>query len=280
MDGQPDEGFNGGANSERELEQDRPHSARMYDYYLGGKTNYLVDREAAQEVISLFPSIPAAARANRSFMHRAVHYLASERDVRQFIDIGTGIPTTPNLHEVAQRVDPGCRVVYVDNDPLVLMYADELLDGTPEGKTHYVEADANSPEKVLRAVRATESLNWEEPIGLSLHALLHFVPDAADPYGVVGALVAELPQGSYLSLTHCTGDFDPESWAAVIDVYISSGTPTQVRSKDEVQQFFQNLEMVDPGLVVAHRWRPETGSGPSLHSDAAVSLYGGVASKT
>ncbi|MFH9661998.1 SAM-dependent methyltransferase [Streptomyces sp. NPDC017248] len=263
---------------EEVLGQDRPHSARMYDYYLGGKTNYSVDREAAEAVIRVFPAIEVVARVNRAYMHRAVRYLARQ-GVRQFIDVGTGIPTAPNLHEVVQGVAPDARIVYVDNDPIVLVYADELLDGTPEGITHYVEADATRPEKVLEAVESTECIDFGQPVALSLHALLHFVPDAKDAYGIVGRLVERLAPGSYLSLSHCTGDFEPEAWAAIVDTYERRGTPAQVRTRAEVERFFEKLELVDPGLVVAHRWRPEPASGPSLVSDAQVSLYAGVARK-
>ncbi|MFD3522211.1 SAM-dependent methyltransferase [Streptomyces sp. NPDC058653] len=273
------QGRSGGGATEGELGQDKPHSARMYDYYLGGKTNYIVDREAAELVIAQFPSIPVVARANRAFMHRSAHFLAAERGIRQFIDIGTGIPTTPNLHEVAQEAAPDSRVVYVDNDPIVMVYADELLDGTPEGATLYVEADAKRPREILEAVADTRLLDLSRPVGLSLHALLHFLPDSYDPNGLVRTLTDALAPGSYLSLTHCTGDFDPESWEAIVDVYVSRGTPTQVRSREEVLRFFDGLDLVDPGLVVAHRWRPEPGSGPSLVTDAQVSLYGGIALK-
>ncbi|CQR61883.1 Conserved Hypothetical Protein [Streptomyces leeuwenhoekii] len=263
---------------EAALGQDRAHSARMYDYYLGGKTNYAVDREAAEAVMRVFPAIEVVARVNRAYMHRAVRYLAHE-DVRQFIDIGTGIPTAPNLHEVVQSIAPDARVIYVDNDPIVLVYADELLDGTPEGITCYVEGDVTQPEKVLEAVEAAKCIDFGQPVALSMHALLHFVPDDRDAYGIVSRLVDRLPSGSYLSLSHCTGDFEPEAWAAIVDTYEQRGTPAQVRTKAEVRRFFDQLELVDPGLVVAHRWRPEPASGPSLVTDAQVSLYAGVARK-
>ncbi|MFI6208072.1 SAM-dependent methyltransferase [Streptomyces sp. NPDC051041] len=263
---------------EAELGQDRPHSARMYDYYLGGKTNYAVDREAARAVIRVFPAIETAARANRAYMHRAVRYLA-QRGVRQFIDVGTGIPTAPNLHEVVQAVRPDASVVYVDNDPIVLVYADELLDGTPEGTTRYVEADATRPDEVLAAVEGTGAIDFDQPVALSLHALLHFVPDDKDPYGIVGRLLERLAPGSCLSLSHCTGDFDPEAWAAIVDTYRQRGTPAQVRTRAEVLRFFDGLRLADPGLVVAHRWRPEPGSGPGPVTDKQVSLYAGVARK-
>ncbi|MFJ6985653.1 MULTISPECIES: SAM-dependent methyltransferase [unclassified Streptomyces] len=262
-----------------DLGQDRPHSARMYDYYLGGKTNYLVDREAADAVIRRFPSIVTAARINRAFMHRAVHYLAAERGVRQFLDVGTGIPTAPNLHEVVQGVDARSKVAYVDIDPIVLAYADSLLTSSPEGETTYLEASVTDPAAVIQAVRADGCLSFDEPIGLTLHALLHFVPDDQDAYGVVQGLLDQLPSGSFLSLTHCTGDFAPDAWQAIVDLYTQRGTPTQVRSHAEVLRFFDRLDLVDPGLVVAHRWRPEPASGPSLATDADASLYAGVAVK-
>lgn len=267
-----------GSNMEADLGQDRPHSARMYDYYLGGKTNYAVDREAAQAVIRVFPAIEVGARANRAYMHRAAYYLARQ-GVRQFIDLGTGIPTAPHLHQVVQEVTPQAKIVYADNDPIVLVYADELLDGTPEGTTCYVEADATRPEKVLAAVEATGTIDFSHPVALSLHALLHFVTDHQDPYGIVSRLLEPLAPGSYLSLTHCTGDFEPDAWAAIVDTYRQRGTPAQVRTRNEVLRFFDGLELVDPGLVVAHHWRPEPGSGPALVTDGQVSLYAGVGRK-
>ncbi|MFG2816948.1 SAM-dependent methyltransferase [Streptomyces sp. NPDC048410] len=265
-------------NSDVFLGQDQPHSARMYDYYLGGKTNYRVDREAAQAVIRLFPAIETVARVNRAYMHRAARYLA-QRGVRQFIDVGTGIPTAPNLHEVVQGVAPECRVMYIDNDPIVLVYADELLAGTPEGRTGYVQADATDPDAVLAAVDAEGVVDLGRPVALSLHALLHFIPDDRDPYGIVNGFMDRLAPGSYLSLTHCTGDFAPEAWQAIIDTYVQRGTPAQVRSRTEVERFFEGLELVSPEVVLAHQWHPRVGSGPGVLSDRLVSLYAGVGRK-
>lgn len=264
--------------TEAGLGQNRAHSARMYDYYLGGKTNYAVDREAGQEVIRAFPAVETVARANRAYMHRAVEYMA-QRGIRQFIDVGTGIPTAPNVHNVAQAVAPECRVVYADNDPIVLLYADALLNGTPEGRTGYVQADATRPEEVLAAVKAESIIDFGRPVGLSLHAVLHFVPDGQNPYGVVTRLLDQLPAGSYLSLSHCTGDFAPEAWQAITEAYAQRGTSLQVRSRGEVLRFFDGLELVEPEVTVAHRWHPMPGSGPSLVNDAQVSLYTGVARK-
>ncbi|MFI2031669.1 SAM-dependent methyltransferase [Streptomyces buecherae] len=265
--------------AEARLSQDRPHSARMYDFFLGGKTNYLVDREAAEEVISRFPAVVTAARANRAFMHRSVRHLAAECGIRQFIDVGTGIPTAPNVHEVAQAAAPDSRIVYVDNDPIVLVYAEELLDSTPSGATRYVEADATDARAVLDAVERTRCIDFTKPVALNLHALLHFVPDDRQPYVIVRDLVDRLAPGSYLSLSHVTYDFEPEAWHAVADIYTRRGTPAQVRSRAEVLRFFDGLDLIEPGLVVAHRWRPEPASGPSLVTDTEVSLYAGIGRK-
>ncbi|WP_018386535.1 SAM-dependent methyltransferase [Wenjunlia vitaminophila] len=270
-----------GVEAPDRLRQDRPHSARMYDYYLGGKTNYAVDRAAAEQVISRFPAIRTVAQVNRAFVHRSARFLARERGVRQFLDIGTGIPTAPTLHDVVQQEVPEARVAYVDNDPIVLVYADSLLSGSPQGLTDYVEADVTDPQALLEKVEesASRCIDFDQPVGLSLNAVLHFVPDGMDPYGVVRTLVARLAPGSYLTISHCTPDFDPLAWAEIVDVYNRSGTPTQVRGKDEVARFFDGLDLIDPGVVLANRWRPEPGSGPGVVSDAQVSLYVGVARK-
>ncbi|MFD8912406.1 SAM-dependent methyltransferase [Streptomyces sp. NPDC059575] len=265
-------------NSDLFLRQDQAHSARMYDYYLGGKTNYAVDREAAQAVIRLFPAIETVARVNRAYMHRAARYMA-ECGVRQFIDVGTGIPTAPNLHEVVQEVAPDCRVVYMDNDPIVLVYADELLTGTSEGRTCFVQADATDPAEVFAAVEAEGIVDFGQPVGLSLHALLHFIPDDRGPYDIVRSFMDRLAPGSYLSLTHCTGDFAPETWQAIIDTYAQRGTAAQVRTRAEVLRFFDHLELVDPDVVLAHQWRPQADSEPGFIEDELVSLYAGVARK-
>ncbi|MEV0641644.1 SAM-dependent methyltransferase [Streptomyces sp. NPDC050619] len=261
-----------------DLGQDKAHSARMYDYFLGGKTNYAVDREAAETVIRLFPAAETAARANRAFMHRAVRCL-TRLGVRQFIDVGTGIPMSPNLHEVAQSDAPDSRIAYVDNDPIVHVYSDALLDSTREGGTCYVQADATEPAAVIDAVKSEGVIDFGQPVALSLHALLQFVTGDHEPYRIVRRLMQELPSGSFLSLSHDTGDFAPEAWQAIVDTYAQRGTPTQVRTRAEVMRFFDGLELIEPGLVVGHRWRPEPGSGPSLVSDAQVSLYAGVARK-
>lgn len=249
----------------------------MSDYYLGGKTNYLVDRDAADEVIRVFPAIRLAARVNQAFMIRAARLLAGRYGVEQFLDVGAGIPTSGHLHEPVQALAPQARFVYVDDDPLALLYAESSLVAAALDTTRHVEAEVTEPELLLEAVRRTRFLDFRRPVALSLNAVLHFVPEDRDPYEVVRRLVRQLPSGSFLTLSHWTRDFDAVAWAEVTDIYARSGTPVQVRSRDEVAGFLADLDLVEPGLVVAHRWRPEPASGPSLISDAQASLYAAVA---
>lgn len=257
-----------------------PSVARMYDYLLDGKDNYPADRGATEELLEQVPSMKVLALNNRQFLRRVVRVLAEDYGIRQFVDHGSGLPTQDNVHEIAQRVHPDARVVYADNDPIVLVYADNLLSSSPEGATEYVEADVTDPTALLAAVEAAQCVDFSEPIGLSLNAVLHFVPDARDAYGVVEALVGRLAPGSYLALSHCTPDFDPDAWATITDIYTQGGTPLQVRTKSEVERFFNGLELVEPGVEVAHQWRPEAGEGPSLVTNAQSSLYAGVARKS
>jgi hypothetical protein len=269
------------AELQASIRTDIPHSARMYDYYLGGRTNYRPDREAADEVATIFPGIFRCALENRDFMHRATRVLARSYGIRQWLDIGSGIPTSPNLHEVAQSVADEARVVYVDYDPIVLNYARALLRSTPAGRTAYVQADATDPDAILTDQTLASVLDLSQPVALSLNALLHFIPDDRDPYGIVSRLMAALPSGSALAISHCTPDFDPETWAEVVGVYRSSGTPAQVRSRAEFERFFEGYDLIEPGIAVGHRWRPEetTRTDVPRVSDADVSLWVGVAVK-
>ncbi|MEU6535287.1 SAM-dependent methyltransferase [Streptomyces sp. NPDC047000] len=255
------------------IDTSKPHPARMYDYYLGGKDNYPVDSEAAERVISLFPEIGSGARVNRGFMNRACRLLA-ERGIRQFLDIGTGIPTAPNLHQVVQEIAPGARVVYVDNDPIVLRHAEALLRSTPDGVTRYIEADAREPGRIIEEARKV--LDFEQPIALSMVALLHFLSDEHRPHDLVKGFLAALPPGSHLVLSHVTGDFAPETWDKIVGIYRDSGVPAQVRSRAEFARFFEGLELLEPGVQVATDWYPEPGRGPH---DGRVPLYVGVARK-
>jgi hypothetical protein len=260
----------------REIDTSRPHSARLYDYYLGGKDWFPVDKEAGEQVKKLFPVAATGARANRDFMHRAIRHLAREHGVRQFLDIGTGIPTAPNLHQVAQEVAPDCRVVYADHDPLVLEYADALMCSTPEGRTAYVQADVRH-DAILDTRQVRETLDLDKPVALSLLALLHFVPDENTPYDTVSSMLGRLAPGSFLVLSHATEDFDGEgAMEKVKDIYRQGGTPVRLRDKDEVLAFFDGLEMIDPGLTPTHRWRPDE---PTTITDEESFIYAGVARK-
>ncbi|WP_280367056.1 SAM-dependent methyltransferase [Nocardia wallacei] len=257
-----------------------PHSARMYDYFLGGKDNYEADRDAAEQALQQFPAVRVTARTNREFMRRVTRYLTGQ-GIRQFLDIGTGIPTAPNLHQVAQEVAPESRVVYVDNDPIVLAHARALLVSTREGRTAYVQADAADPAAILAAPELDATLDLSRPVAVSLMALLHFVP--GDVYEIVRTLMEPLAPGSYLAMSHVTTEFDdgpddPDGMARLLQVYVDRGIPVQPRTRAEVARFFDGLELVEPGVEVIHRWRSEGIEHPPSH-DKQVSLYGAVALK-
>jgi hypothetical protein len=263
---------------ETEIDTSTPDPARMYDWYLGGKTHYAVDEEAGRQVVAIWPGIRTAARANRDFVIRSTRFLARDAGIRQFLDIGTGIPTPPNLHEVAQAEAPDCRVVYTDNRIIVLRYAQALLHSTPEGRTAFLQADVTEPETILTAPELLRTLDLSQPVALCLNALLHYVTDEQRPYEVVSRLLAALPSGSYLTLSHVTDDLDPETFERLRGLRDTwRGPDGAFRSKAEIARFFDGLEMVDPGLVVAHRWRPGAAGPPREFTDASVSLYAGVA---
>ncbi|WP_261557562.1 SAM-dependent methyltransferase [Frankia tisae] len=260
-----------------DLKMDIPHSARVYDYFLGGKDNFPADRAAAEQIISVFPDVQNTTQQNRAFMLRATRYLTREAGVRQFLDIGTGIPTSPNLHEVAQGLAPDARVVYVDNDPIVLVHARALLTSSPEGRTAYVDADFHDPARILTSVEVQDTFDPDQPVVLSLIGMLHFIPDEGDPHGLVRTLMDALPSGSFLSLTHGTADFAPEEAESAAEIYRQQGIPTRLRSRDEVLRFFEGFDLVDPGLVNVLRWQSD-GTTDGL-SDAQVGTYGAVARK-
>ncbi|MGW8377911.1 SAM-dependent methyltransferase [Streptomyces sp. ODS28] len=248
-----------------------PHSARIYDYVLGGKDNYPPDWEAAEESLKVWPGLWTSMRVNRAVMRRMGHWLAAEAGVRQFLDIGTGIPTSPNLHEVVQRVTPDARVVYVDNDPIVLGHARALLAGTPQGRTAYVEADMRETGTLYEAEELRETLDLTQPVGVTVIAMLQFVEDAA---GLLEELTAPLPSGSYLALTTATADIAPES-TALAEVYTRRGVPMYLRSRAEVEELFADrFELVDPGVVPMQHWRPEPGEQPV--SDDCINMFAGV----
>jgi hypothetical protein len=259
----------------------KPHSARVYDYWLGGKNHYHADEEAGDAIARIWPSVRQGAQHNRAFMHRATRHLVAEAGVRQFLDVGTGIPTEPNLHQVAQQVDPRCRVVYADNDPIVLVYASALLHSTPEGRLSYLQVDATDPEAILGAPELADTLDLTQPVALSMIALLHLISDERGAGDIVRRLLDALPSGSYLMLTHATADLNPQLMARVAKAYGDRGTASggQLRSREEILRFFDGLELVDPGVVVTSRWRPDDSQRLPKIADPELSAYAGVARK-
>ncbi|MGY6021427.1 SAM-dependent methyltransferase [Streptomyces spinosirectus] len=262
-----------------QIDTSRPHPARVYDWWLGGKDNYPVDEELARRILALDNTAVRGARANRRFMHRAVRTVA-EAGVRQFLDIGTGIPTEPNLHRIAQGVARDSRVVYADNDPIVLRHAQALLRGTAEGSTDYVHADVRDIGTLLE--RAAESLDFTRPVSLSLVALTHYLGDAADGDDVHGLLrkyVAALAPGSHLILSQVTPDLNPEAVAKAAGAFAAGGTPFFPRSIAEFQRFFEGLELLGPGVIPVTGWRPEA-EDVAAQTEGVVPVYAGVARKS
>ncbi|GGS16728.1 hypothetical protein GCM10010252_65120 [Streptomyces aureoverticillatus] len=253
----------------------QPHTARIWNYWLGGKDNYAVDREAGDRIRELHPGIGDYARADRLFLGRAVRHLVADRGVRQFLDIGTGLPTADNTHEVAQRIAPESRIVYVDNDPLVLTHARALLTSSPEGRTDYLDADMRDVESVLE--HASQTLDFSRPVALMLLGVVIFIEDDQEAYGLVRRLMDALPSGSHLVLSHTiTSPAMPDVDAAVA-FWNEHGTPklTQ-RTPEQVARFFDGLELLEPGVVSCSRWRPDT-VGDAEPDE--VAMFGGVARK-
>lgn len=258
------------------IDTDHAHSARIYDYILGGKDYYPADQEAGDAMAREWPALPIHMRANRDWMNRAARWLAEEAGMRQFLDIGTGIPTSPNLHEIAQAVSPDARVVYVDNDPIVLAHAGALLKSTPEGVTEYIEADVRTPDSIISQAR--EILDFRKPIAVSLVALLHFVTDEDGAIEHVRTLVDALPSGSYLVLTQLTADLYGDSMQRAVDIYSAGGITLVLRSRADVEGIISGLELVDPGIVLLDEWHPELGDEQRPDIDRAA-IYALVARK-
>ncbi len=261
-----------------EIDTSRPHPARMYDYFLGGKNHFAADRQTADTVLAVAPTTRISARENRAFLGRAVRYLVAEAGIRQFLDIGTGLPTANNVHEVAQAVEPSARVVYADNDPLVLAHARALLTSSPAGRTAYIQADLRDPGAILASPVVREVLDFTQPVALMVVAVLHFIHDEFKPAAAIATLLDALPSGSYLAASHVTGEHLPAQAAATTRTYRSSGVPLQVRDCDEFAALaFTGLQLVPPGVVLVSDWRP-AGNGPRP-TPAEVNCYGGVARK-
>ncbi len=236
------------------------HSARRYDYWLGGKDNFAADRESGDAIAAAFPTVRTAVIENRRFVGRAVAFLAEHAGIRQFLDIGTGIPTSPNVHEIAQRIAPASRVVYVDNDPIVLAHARALLASSPEGATAYIDADLRDPDKIINDADLRDTLDFSRPMALVLGAILHFIPDGDDPYEIVARLVGALPKDSYLVMSHTTNDFlTPQEVAEIVSGRYG---PFFARSEAEFTRFFEGCELVPPGIVSVAEWRAEAEPQP------------------
>jgi trans-aconitate methyltransferase len=259
-----------------DLKTDVPHSARIYDYLLGGKDNFEADRAAAAAIVRRSPRLPRSMRANRSFMVRMAHYLATGLGFRQFLDIGTGLPTAPNMHEVVQRAAPESRIVYVDNDPIVLVHARALLTSAPLGRTAYINADLRDPQAILNAPEM-EILDFGKPVALCLLAILQFIPDDDVVRGVIEQLMRPLAPGSALALSTVTTDSAPDESGRIVTAYNAHGIPLKARGRAEVERLFAGLDLIDPGVVLVNHWHPDevAGAVPDEH----VGMYGGVALK-
>ncbi|MEU2286263.1 SAM-dependent methyltransferase [Streptomyces sp. NPDC013178] len=258
----------------RSIDISVPSVSRIYDYYLGGSHNFEVDRQAARRAMEFMPGLPKIMQANRAFMRRAVRYAAGE-GITQFLDIGSGIPTFGNVHEVAQAASPGARVVYVDHDPVAVAHSQAVLEGNADADV--VAADLRKPQEILSSRQVGEMLDLDRPVALLLVAILHFVEDADDPYTAVAELSAALAPGSLLVLTHASYEgipLPPERAEGAVDVYKDIRNPLIMRSRDEIARFFEGYDMVEPGLVSPPLWRPQ--ETPEDEDPYAFSGFAGV----
>ena len=251
-----------------------PHIARVYDYWLGGKDNFAADRAMGERTLQAYPNLVFSVRANRAFLARAVRFLVDTAGIRQFLDIGTGIPTADNTHEVAQRIAPESRIVYVDNDPVVLSHAKALLKSTPEGACAYIDADLRDPEAILAA--AADTLDFSQPVAVMLIAVMHFVGDDAQASAIMNRLMAACVPGSYVALSHAASDIDAAQMAEMVRrLNESTAEKTTLRDRAGVARLFDGLELVEPGVIRAAEWRPDT----DLEAASPAALWGGVARK-
>jgi hypothetical protein len=251
-----------------------PHSARIWNYWLGGKDNFAVDRAAGDQYRAVFPGVIEVARASRRFLGRSIRFLAGEAGIAQFLDVGTGLPTEDNTHQIAQRVNPASRIVYVDSDALVLTHARALLAGTPEGATAYLHADVREPDRIL--AEAGDEIDLGQPVGLILSGIMGHIPDTGEARSIVARLLAALPSGSYLSLNDGTQEVAAAEITQAQEEYNETGAvPYTLRTPDEIAGFFGGLELVEPGVVSCPLWRPDPDAGPPSPVDA----FGGVGRK-
>ncbi len=252
-----------------------PHSARIYDYWLGGKDNFAIDRQVGEAMIKAIPGMRYMAGENRKFVHRVARDLVVNEGITQFLDIGTGIPTRPNLHEIAQGHKPSAKVVYVDNDPIVLVHARALMISNPAGRSEYIAADIREPRSILDDPALRDTLDLKQPVGLTLIAILMLLADADDPWSLVAELRDALPSGSCLAITHPTADFNPDEVNAAVAAATGAGMTLVARTKEAVSRFFGDWELLEPGLSPVSAWRPDA---PVADPQAAY-YWAGVARK-
>jgi hypothetical protein len=251
-----------------------PHIARVYDYWLGGKDNFAADREMGERTLQAYPNLVYSVRANRAFLARTVRFLAAEAGIRQFLDIGTGIPTANNTHEVAQRVVPECRIVYVDNDPVVLSHAKALLKSDPQGACAYLDADLRDPEKIL--ADAADTLDFSKPVAVMLIAVMHFVGDDTEAGAIINKLVGACVPGSFVAISHAASDIDAEQQTEMVRrLNESVAEKATLRDRAGVARLFDGLELIEPGVVRVTEWRPDS----ELEAASPTGLWGGVARK-
>jgi len=258
----------------KEIDTSVAHSARIWNYWLGGKDHYPVDRRVGDQIAEMFPDIVRLARADRAFLGRVVRHLVGEAGIRQFLDIGTGLPTADNTHVVAQKVAPACRIVYVDNDPLVLAYARALLTSTPQGMTDYLDADLHDPDKIVR--EAARTLDFTQPVAVMLLGVLIHIRDDREAYAIVDRLLDAVPSGSYLVIAHSTNEITGAAMDEAVRHWNEFGKPPMtLRTPQAIARFFERLELLEPGVVSTTRWRPD----PSDHGRRDVDEFCGVGRK-
>ncbi len=258
----------------KEIDTSVAHSARIWNYWLGGKDHYPVDRRVGDQIAEMFPDIVRLARADRAFLGRVVRHLVGEAGIRQFLDIGTGLPTADNTHVVAQKVAPACRIVYVDNDPLVLAYARALLTSTPQGMTDYLDADLHDPDKIVR--EAARTLDFTQPVAVMLLGVLIHITDDREAYAIVDRLLDAVPSGSYLVIAHSTNEITGAAMDEAVRHWNEFGKPPMtLRTPQAIARFFERLELLEPGVVSTTRWRPD----PSDHGRRDVDEFCGVGRK-
>jgi hypothetical protein len=246
------------------LDTSAANPARVYDYWLGGKDNFAADRKAAHDAIAANPGILVEVRANRGFLGRAVRLLAAEAGIRQFLDIGAGLPSGDNTHEVAQRIAPDSRVVYVDNDPMVAAHARALLTSSTGGETCCLDADLLDVGELLDQAR--QKLDFGQPIAVMMLMLLHMIPDSERPHELVSRLMAAVPSGSYLVISHPASDIRAQSMAEMVELLTQTGPPMAARSHADVSRFFDGLDLVEPGVVALPNWRPDSAGVPAEYA--------------